>query len=104
MRVSQPSLAWLLVAGLLIPAVPAAAGGKPKTEPGKYTAWGEDEFDEIEIVQPFKFAEYSGVAVTPLDVSKVPPRTDNEAKNLQEAIAGVDEAFLTGVKKGVSSH
>ena len=98
---SQWSLAWVVVAGL---AVPALAGDKPKTEPGKYTKWGEDDFDELEIVQAFKFADYVGVAVTPLDVSKLPPRTDNEAKNVHEAIAGVDGAFLAGLKKGVSSY
>jgi len=102
MRVSQSSLAWLLVAGLSIPA-PAVAGSKGSTAPGKYTSWGEEEFDELEIVQTFKFADYTGVSVAPLDVSKVPERTDNEAKNVKEAVAAVDESFLTGVKKGVSS-
>ena len=99
MRVSQ-GLAWLLVAGL---SIPAGAAGKTSTAPGKYTSWGEDDFDELEIVQPFKFADYTAVAVESLDTTTVPPRTDNEKKNVQEATAGVDEAFLVGVKKGVSS-
>jgi len=101
MRISQGTLAWLMVAGLSIPAV---AGNKPKTEPGKYTQWGENDFDELEVVEAFKFADYVGVAIAPLDVSKVPPRSDNEAKNVQEAIGGVDASFLVGLKKGVSSY
>ncbi len=75
MRVSR-GLAWLLVAGL---SIPAGAAGKTSTAPGKYTSWGEDEVDELEVVN------------------------GKEAKNVQEAIAGVDESFLDGVKKGVSS-
>ena len=53
MRMSQ-GLAWLLVAGL---SIPAGAAGKTSTAPGKYTSWGEEDFDELEIVQPFKFAD-----------------------------------------------
>jgi Domain of unknown function (DUF4410) len=103
MRVSQYSLAWLLAAGLSLPAG-AGAEGKGSTAPGKYTSWGEMDFDEIEIVQAFKFADYTGVAVAPLDVSKVPERTDNEAKNVKEAVATVDQPFLEGLKKGVASY
>jgi uncharacterized protein DUF4410 len=99
MRLSQ-GLGWLLVAGL---SIPAGAAGKTSTAPGKYTSWGEEDFDELEVVQSFKFADYTGVAVEALDTKDVPPRTDNEKKNVQEAIAGVDEAFLAGLKKGVSS-
>jgi hypothetical protein len=99
MRVSQ-GLACLLVAGL---SVPAAMAGKASTTPGKYTAWGEEEVDEIEVVKPFKFADYTGVSVAPLDTSKAPPGEGKEAKNVQEAIAGANESFLEGVKKGVSS-
>ena len=100
MRVSQ-GLAWLLVAGL---SIPAGAAGKASTAPGKYTSWGEDEVDEIEVVTAFKFADYTGVSVAPLDTSKAPPGEGKEAKNVQEAIAGVDASFLEGVIKGVSSH
>jgi hypothetical protein len=100
MRASQ-GLAWLLVAGL---SIPAAVAGKTGNTPGKYVPWGDDEVDEIEVVKTFKFADYSGVSVAPLDTSKAPPGEGKEAKNVQGAIAGVDESFLTGVKKGVSSH
>jgi hypothetical protein len=100
MRVSQ-GLAWLLVAGL---SIPAGAAGKASTAPGKYTSWGEEDFDELEVVHTFKFADYSGVTVAPLDTSKAPPGEGKEAKNVQEAIAGVDESFLEGIKKGVSSY
>jgi uncharacterized protein DUF4410 len=99
MRASQ-GLAWLLVAGF---SIPAGAAGKTGNTPGKYVPWGDDEVDEIEVVKTFKFADYSGVSVAPLDTSKAPPGEGKEAKNVQEAIAGVDVSFLTGVKKGVSS-
>ena len=99
MRVSQ-GLAWLLVAGL---SIPAGAAGKTSTAPGKYTSWGEEDFDELEVVQAFKFADYTGLAVEALDTKEVPPRTDNEKKNVQEAVVAVDEAFLAGFRKGVSS-
>src|SRR5262249_49531378 len=98
MRVSQ-GLAWLLVAGL---SAPAFAGNK-STAPGPYKGWGDDDFDELEVVQTFKFADYTGVAIAPLDTTQVPLRSDNEAKNVQEAIATVDQPFLEGLKKGVSS-
>ncbi len=98
MRVSQ-GLAWLLVAGL---SAPAFAGNK-STAPGQYKGWGDDDFDELEVVQTFKFADYTGVAIAPLDTTQVPLRSDNEAKNVQEAIATVDQPFLEGLKKGVSS-
>ena len=100
MRASQ-GLACLLVAGL---SIPAGAAGKTGNTPGKYVPWGDDEVDEIEVVKAFEFADYSGVSVAPLDTSKAPPGEGKEAKNVQEAIAKVDESFLTGVKKGISSH
>ena len=56
------------------------------------------------VFKAFKFADYSGVSVAPLDTSKAPPGEGKEAKNVQEAIAKVDESFLTGVKKGISSY
>jgi hypothetical protein len=99
MRVSQ-GLAWLLAAGLSI--TPAVAG-KTGNTPGKYVPWGDDEVDEIEVVKTFKFADYSGVSVAPLDTTKAPPGEGKEAKNVQGAIAGVDESFLPGVTKGVAS-
>ena len=100
MRASR-GLACLLLAGL---SIPAGAAGKTGNTPGKYVPWGDDEVDEIEVVKTFKFADYSGVSVAPLDTSKAPPGEGKEAKNVQGAIASVDESFLTGVKKGVSSH
>ena len=100
MRASR-GLACLLLAGL---SIPAGAAGKTGNTPGKYVPWGDDEVDEIEVVKAFKFADYSGVSVAPLDTSKAPPGEGKEAKNVQEAIAKVDESFLTGVKKGISSY
>ena len=63
MRASQ-GLAWLLVAGL---SIPAGAAGKTGNTPGKYVPWGDDEVDEIEVVKAFKFADYTGVSVAPLE-------------------------------------
>ena len=100
MRASQ-GLVCLLVAGL---SIPAAEAGPKTTTPGKYTSWGEEEIDEIEVVKAFKFADYTGVSVAPLDTSKTPPGEGKGAKDVQQAIAGVDESFLEGVKKGVSSY
>jgi hypothetical protein len=100
MRASQ-GLAWLLAAGI---SIPAAVAGPKTTTPGKYTSWGEEEVDEIEVVKAFKFADYTGVSVAPLDTSKTPAGEGKGAKDVQQAIAGVDESFLEGVKKGVSSY
>jgi hypothetical protein len=89
-----------LFAGLAVPAI----AGKATTTPGRYSSWGEEEIDQLEVVETFKFADYTaGIAVPTLDVSKVPPGEGKEAKNVEGAIAGVDKAFLDGLKKGVAS-
>jgi hypothetical protein len=100
MRQLRAGLAYLLLASFAAPAL----AGKVTTAPGKYKEWGEDDIDELEVVETFKFADYKdGVSVATLDVSKAPPGEGKEAKNVQEALAGVDKAFLDGVKKGLGS-
>ncbi len=99
MRTLRASLAWLLVASFAAPAF----AGKVTTAPGKYKEWGEDDIDELEVVEAFKFADYKdGVVVATLDVSKAPAGEGKEAKNVQGALASVDKAFFEGVKKGVA--
>jgi hypothetical protein len=92
--------ALALGAGLVATAVLA---GPPQTAPGKYTNWGDDEFDEVEVVEAFKFGDFASVTLAPLDVSQVPPLEGGAAKDVQKALAGVDEAFLKGVRNGVKN-
>jgi hypothetical protein len=48
--------------------------GKTGNTPGNTCRGGDDEVDEIEVVKTFKFADYSGVSVAPLDTSKASSR------------------------------
>src|SRR5690348_7646524 len=88
---------WLRVAlALALLALPGAvAFAKDKkppapTAPGKYTEWG-GEIDEMEIVEPFRLADYSHVAVEPFDTSgtPLPEANDNSYAPAKRVLAQV---------------
>jgi hypothetical protein len=96
-----PRKAVLSLFAVCLAGATTAWAGKAQTAPGKYTNWGDDEFDVVEILEPFKFADFASVSLAPLDVSHVPSLEGGAAKDLQKALAGCNEAFLKGVRNGV---
>ena len=95
----------LLLCALTIAVAPMALGkGKtpPKTEPGKYTEWGEADIDEIEIVKSFHLADYDRVAVLPFDTSKIETKGD-KAVVVQGALDGYTAVFVEGLRDDIES-
>lgn len=93
---------------LFLASIPAFARGKKSasTEAGKYTEW-KGEIDELEIVQPFKIADYEKVVVTKFDTSdaKLPEEKDNSYKpavRVRDDAAGPFTKGLAGQMKNVS--
>jgi hypothetical protein len=64
------------------------------TAPGKYAHWG-GEIDELEIVSPFKLANYSRIVVEPFDTSATPlPKAqDGTYAPVQSALAHTAPTF-----------
>jgi hypothetical protein len=99
---------WLRIAlALALLALPGAAFAKDKkpaapTTPGKYTEWG-GEIDELEIVEPFRLADYSHVAVEPFDTSGTPlPETnDNSYEPARRVLAQVANSFVEGFSEAL---
>jgi len=92
-------LAGVLV--LLAIAVVAEARGKaPQLAPGTYKSWGPD-IDAIEIVKPFKAADYERVVITPFDTSKAPLPDPKEKwyGTLKMMLAGYTDAFAEAFQK-----
>lgn len=90
----------LLLIAVIVAAAPLAeARGKheAKTAPGKYTEWGEADIDEIEIVKPFRIADYETVAVVPFDTSKIEVKGD-KAVIIQGALDGYTAVFVEGLR------
>lgn len=97
-------LALLLIA---IAALPLYARGKKtlaSTVPGTYENWGPD-IDKLEIVQTFKFADYSKVAVEPFDTDgvKLPEKEDNTYEPVKKVLASSTEGFVQGLRGSVDA-
>ncbi|HSP14103.1 MAG TPA: DUF4410 domain-containing protein [Thermoanaerobaculia bacterium] len=89
---------FLMVAAL---AVPASARGKKNpanTEPGTYKEWGPD-IDQIEVVQTFKFGDYSKVVVAPIDTSGA----DTKDKAVATAVENATNDFAEQLGKDVKT-
>jgi hypothetical protein len=99
---------WLRIAlALSFLALPGAAFAKDKkpaapTAPGKYTEWG-GEIDELEIVEPFRLADYSHVAVEPFDTSAtpLPEASDNSYEPARRVLAQVANSFVEGFSEAL---
>ena len=86
--------------GLAMAGSVALAGSK-STAPGTYKEW--NDIDEVEIVQTFKFADFGGLIVTPLDKSavKLPPESENTYAPTKLIFDASDGFLLEGLKQGV---
>ncbi|HTG34174.1 MAG TPA: DUF4410 domain-containing protein [Thermoanaerobaculia bacterium] len=100
---------WLRIAlALALLAFPgAAAFAKDKkpaapTTPGKYTEWG-GEIDELEVVAPFRLAEYSHIAVEPFDNSEtpLPDADDNSYAPAKAVLAKAAHSFTEGLSESL---
>jgi hypothetical protein len=93
---------WLRFALLVsLLALPGGAFAKDKpapTSPGKYTEWG-GEIDELEIVAPFKLADYKSIVVEPFDTSAtpLPEEKDNTYEPVKNVLARTAPPFVEGL-------
>ncbi len=103
MRMSRRLAVLLCICAL---ALPLLARGKKSssTQPGTYKEWGPD-IDRIEIVQTFKFSEYSSVAVVAFDTSevKLPEKDDNTFGPVRKVLASATEGLVQGLRGEVGS-
>jgi hypothetical protein len=83
-----------------IAAAPMEARGRKTTakEPGTYKEWGPD-IDRIEIVKPFRFADYRKVQVEAFDTDGVelPDEDDNSYQSAKRALDDATEDFADGL-------
>src|SRR5512140_1455460 len=90
----------VLILCLISLAVPAFARGKKSgsTDAGKYTDW-KGEIDELEIVQPFKIADYEKVVVAKFDSSgtRLPEEKDNSYKPVMKVLGDAATPFTKGL-------
>ncbi len=97
---------WLRVAlALAFLAYPGASFAKDKnaapTAPGKYTEWG-GEIDELEIVEPFRLADFMRIVVEPFDTSAISlPNADD---NTYEPVKNVLAHMAAPVAEGLSEQ
>jgi hypothetical protein len=87
-------------------ALPLMARGKKSnsTEPGTYKEWGPD-IDRIEIVETFKFSDYSKVVVEPFETDgvKLPEKDDNTYEPVKKVLASATEGFVQGLRGSVDA-
>lgn len=83
-------------------AVPMFARGKKaaSTEPGNYKEWGPN-IDELEIVKKFHTADYKNIVVQPFATAdvKMPEKSDNSYKPVQDVLASATETLVSGLRK-----
>jgi len=100
-RRSVPVLAALL----LIAAPLAARNRKSPTEPGTYRDW-KDEIDRVEILQPFRLADYDLVVVEPLDGSRteLPDQDDNAYAPIKSVLAHATDPYVSGLAERIGAR
>jgi len=82
-------------------AFPAEARKKrsdASTAPGTYEKWGPD-IDQIEILGPFKAADYKTIVVVPFETEDVelPKEDDNTYEPVKKVLASITEPFVKGL-------
>ena len=97
MKVPARALASLFTVLVTTP----AWAGRPQTAPGRYLDWGDDDLEELEVVESFRFSEFSCVAVAPLDLSAVLYDGGVSRRELQRTLANIDDVFFKGIREGV---
>jgi hypothetical protein len=90
--------------GVFVLLLSASVVAGDKTAPGTYHEW--NDLDDVEIVQPFRFADYGTLLVVALDRSPVqlPPEKENTYAPTKAVLDACDAPFLEGLKKGVEKH
>ena len=92
--------AVLFVCLVSLVTIPGFARGKKSapTDSGKYKEW-KGEIDELEIVQPFKIADYEKVIVTKFATSeaKLPEEKDNSYKPAVKVLDDAASPFTKGL-------
>ena len=94
------------LAALLVVASPLAARGKKSpTEPGIHRDW-RDEIDQVEILEPFRLADYDAVVVEPLDGSRteLPEADDNTFAPVQSVLAHATSPYVAGLERGIGGR
>ncbi|HEY4562850.1 MAG TPA: DUF4410 domain-containing protein [Thermoanaerobaculia bacterium] len=94
----------LVLALVALPTSLAFARGKAApTTPGKYKDWN-GEVDELEVVAPFKLADYGHIIVEPLDTSAtpLPESNDNTYAPVKNVLALVTRPFAAGISGGIA--
>lgn len=83
-------------------ALPMAPSFAQNTAPGNYKDW--NKVDSVQIVQTFKFADYTKLVVAPLEKSdiKLPDEKDNTYAPTKKILEGSDDFFVEGLTKGIA--
>ncbi|HEV7922061.1 MAG TPA: DUF4410 domain-containing protein [Thermoanaerobaculia bacterium] len=101
----KKSLLLLLLAVAV--AAPMQARGRKSSsiEPGKYKEWGPD-IDQIEIVKPFRLADYRTISVEPFDTAKakLPDRDDNSYDAAAKVLWSSTEGVVQGLRGSVEQR
>lgn len=96
-------LLFAFLAATLI--VPAYAGDKnPNLTPGTYKSWGQD-IDQIEIVKPFKAANYDTIVVEKFDTSKTPTPEEKEKAypSVKSALSSYSDTLVEALRDELKS-
>lgn len=84
------------------PASPARAQAPAAAlAPGRYKDW-HGNVDELEVLQPFRAADYRRVVVLPIDGTGVKLPADETAGPTKAALAGATGPFVQGMQKRLS--
>ncbi|MEP7012262.1 MAG: DUF4410 domain-containing protein [Acidobacteriota bacterium] len=99
-------LTLLITAALLLATAPVSARTKKSpTEPGTYRDW-KDEIDRVEILEPFRLADYDLVVVEPLDGSKtdLPDSDDNAFAPVNSALSHATSPYVAGLDERIGQR
>src|ERR1051325_10225679 len=98
----KKSLLLLLLAVAVAAPMQARGRKTTSTEPGKYKEWGPD-IDQIEIVKPFKLADYKAISVEPFETAKakLPDRDDNSYEAASKVLASSTEGVVQGLRGSI---
>ena len=103
--------AWAQLTVFVLLTLAVGCGGKsataarkalPSSFPATKANWA-DTIDRVEFLENFSLNDYGGVAVTPLDTSKVKIPVDNTRRPVEEALERSTTMFVNALKKKVRS-
>jgi hypothetical protein len=99
MDMRRLSLLALVAVALITPPLHARGKKAPELAPGKYKGWGED-IDEVEIVKPFKAADYDTIAVMKFDTSAtpLPDQKEKSYESMKSVLASYTDTLVEAVR------